>query len=99
MLEYYGHNIRESIVSVIEEIDKIAYLVLIVLSQPLPLTFCPIPVPLTRNPFSILRRNLSSVPLTVNGRNPSTPCFRASLTRSACLRSEYFPNAKGAKNF
>jgi len=54
-----------------------------VLSHSLPLTFCPIPVPFTRSPVSSLLRILSSVPLTENGSNSSTPFSLAILTRSA----------------
>ena len=57
-------------------------------SQSFPFTFCPTPVPLTRKPCSSLLCIRNSVPLVVNGRSSSTPCFLASLTRSACLRNE-----------
>ena len=41
------------------------YLPFIVLSHPLPLTLCPMPVPFTLRPFSSLFFSFASVPLTV----------------------------------
>ncbi len=75
--------------------DPTTYFATNVLSCLWPLTCCPTPVPLTRNPSSTLFRNLSSVPLTENGNSSSTWCSRASLTSSACRRSEYL----GSWNF
>lgn len=63
-------------------------LFLIVLSQIFPLTFCPTPVPFTRNPCSFLFCILVSVPLTVKGNSSSTPCALASFTSSPCNRNE-----------
>jgi hypothetical protein len=60
----------------------------IVRSASFPFTRCPTPVPFIRSPFSARRRTRSSVPFTVNGSSSSTPCCRASLTTSACRRSE-----------
>jgi len=80
-------------VSIIRGISNMASLRLsnrafIVLSEALPFTRSPTPVPFTLSPFSALLRSLSSMPLTVCGSNSSTPCWRASFTSSACLRKE-----------
>lgn len=66
----------------------ITYRPFCVLSHFLPLTFSPTPVPFTLRPFSCRFCNLYIVPLTVNGNSSSTPCCRASFTRSACRLNE-----------
>lgn len=70
------------------KMNAVTYRPFNVRSDSFPFTRWPIPVPLTLRPFSILFLILSSVPFTVCGNSSSTPCFRASFTRSACLLSE-----------
>ena len=55
-------------------------------SQSFPLTFCPSPVPLTCSPLSTLLRSFSPGFLMVQGSRSTTPCWEASLTKSACFR-------------
>ena len=61
----------------------------ILLSHLCPFTFCPSPVPLTLRPFSNILASLKAEDLRLGGNRGSTPCFWASLTRSACRRREY----------
>jgi hypothetical protein len=79
----------------ISGIPSIAFLLFssfagILLSQICPFTFCPSPVPLTLKPCSNNLASLKAVDLRLGGNRGSTPCFLASLTRSACRRREYF---------
>jgi hypothetical protein len=62
----------------------------ICLSHLCPFTFCPSPVPLTLKPSSNNLASLKADDLRLGGKRGSTPCFWASLTRSACRRREYF---------
>lgn len=77
---------------IISGISSIAFLLFssvafIVRSHLWPFTFCPSPVPFTLRPFSNIRCSLNSVDFLPGGSRASTPCFFASLTSSACLRS------------
>lgn len=78
---------------IISGISNIAFFLssnfpLIALSHLWPLTFWPIPVPLTLRPFSISLACLYSVDFRPGGNSSSTPYLIPNLTNSACRRSD-----------